>query len=598
LFVSSGIELNLIFKKEFSQKEEITKPNDMGTFFENGIDTKKRIRNAYNGNLDAINSFVPMLNFALSYQLALNNEHTMKLVPKVEYAMGISKMSNDLDWKSNQLRLGISLVYSTKALESEQKEIWFIDTIRKSDTNLQQNIVKIGKTFIETSSEVNNDEYKRIITNANYRRDTLYFTNKEYKKEEVITKVVEVKEIPQKRKSNIDASVSITFNDKDNNSKNLEKLQLEEFTSTLMNPLLNYIFFDENQSEIPKRYIKLDKSAISSFEISKVNFSDKLATYYNILNIIGKRMQDNPKASISLIGCNQNNGLEKANLGLSKQRAEQVANYLKDIWQIDSKRIKISARNLPEKQLSVLNDESNVEHRRVEIYSSSSEILAPIITSDTYISANPTRINFDIKCKSDTTIVNWNLEISQGSKILKKFESNNLKDTLISWDFINDKDSYPRYADNLNYRLYVRDVESSEINLDNKLNIDNLTVLRKKSENISDRQIDRYSLILFDANSSEIKNQNKFIIDFIKSKTSDQSKFQITGSTDKIGNKQANYKLSEDRARNTAISLGVLDKATILGKADDLNQIDNNSPESRFYNRTVEIIVETPIKGN
>ena len=113
----------------------------------------------------------------------------------------------------------------------------------------------------------------------------------------------------------------------------------------------------------------------------------------------------------------------------------------------------------------------------------------------------------------------------------------------------------------------------------------------KRAENKSDKEIDRYSLILFDFDRSEIGSANKRILDYIKPRIASNASVTVTGYTDKIGDDQHNKELSLQRAQNTVKAIG---KGNAIGEGEK-EIFDNTIPEGRFYNRTVTVIVETPI---
>jgi len=83
-------------------------------------------------------------------------------------------------------------------------------------------------------------------------------------------------------------------------------------------PLRNYLFFEEGSTAIPNRYVKLNKEQAKQFDTESLrdaefkNQSDRserqMEVYYNILNILGHRMLQNPSAQISLIGASAGNG--------------------------------------------------------------------------------------------------------------------------------------------------------------------------------------------------------------------------------------------------------------------------------------------------
>jgi hypothetical protein len=64
-----------------------------------------------------------------------------------------------------------------------------------------------------------------------------------------------------------------------------------------------------------------------------------MTVYYNVLNILGDRMQKNPSATISLVGSSEN--------GPADGLAESVKTYLVTVFAIDGSRIATKGQNKP-----------------------------------------------------------------------------------------------------------------------------------------------------------------------------------------------------------------------------------------------------------
>ena len=119
-----------------------------------------------------------------------------------------------------------------------------------------------------------------------------------------------------------------------------------------------------------------------------------------------------------------------------------------------------------------------------------------------------------------------------------------------------------------------------------------LTLRRKIDEQRADKTVDKYSLIVFDFDRSDLSSPNKSIAEFVKSSLTPRSTVSISGTTDHLGDEAYNRKLSFDRAKATATALG-LTNAELSGDGES-DFFPNALPEGRFYNRTVVITVETP----
>ncbi|MDT8324608.1 MAG: OmpA family protein, partial [Bacteroidota bacterium] len=365
--------------------------------------------------------------------------------------------------------------------------------------------------------------------------------------------------------------------------------------SSEMRPLLNYVFFEENSSELPDRYEKLALAETGSFAIRDLKNLDVLDTYYHVLNIVGSRMQQFPEATLQLVGTNSAEGLEAANDQLSRQRAETVRDYLQTAWGIDPSRLSVDARDLPAKPSNVDELDGIRENRRVELYSSAPEILDPVIIEDTLRSVDPPLIRFRPAVTSDAGVLDWALRVRQGRADLKGFRGRLDPPETVDWDVQSDRENIPRSDEDLRYVLTVTDAAQQVVSSETgTLAVEQITVQKKRRQQLGDRIIDRYNLILFDFNSEQLGPRNERIIGMIRPRIADNATVTITGYTDRIGETSVNQPLSEGRARAAARALGVpLDRASGRGETD---MYTNELPEGRFYCRTVTILVETPVE--
>ena len=159
-----------------------------------------------------------------------------------------------------------------------------------------------------------------------------------------------------------------------------------------------------------------------------------------------------------------------------------------------------------------------------------------------------------------------------------------------------DQNLIPLFKEPLLYQMKLTDKKGNTFTTDEKsLPLQLLTIKEKRIERIDDYEIQKFSLILFDFDKSDIIGQNKKIIDLIKSRIKPESIIEIKGYTDRTGDDDYNLKLSDRRAKSTQTLLGRNDAETTgIGESEIL--YDNNLPEGRIYCRTVEITVKTKIK--
>ena len=118
----------------------------------------------------------------------------------------------------------------------------------------------------------------------------------------------------------------------------------------------------------------------------------------------------------------------------------------------------------------------------------------------------------------------------------------------------------------------------------------------KRRTGQSDKEFEYYSLILFDYGKSELGSEHRKVVDFIKQRISQDSKVFIYGFTDSMGDENINRRISDNRAISVLKRLNINSNVTVEGKGESELLYDNDTPEGRFYCRTVTINIETPVK--
>jgi outer membrane protein OmpA-like peptidoglycan-associated protein len=580
----AGVRAGYIISTYYEQSERITKPDGRATFLNpDGTDSHQTVRNESDGAIPEANSLNISALLGMSYALPLNSERTLTLNPELSYYLGFSDLVNfdnpedGEGWKANSFKIGASIKYSPKkGPKYEYRENIRIDTVEKTAPYAGQmpkksKTYRIGKPAI--SIDTNKTEKLIIITENYSRTDTLlnYQVMAELKV----------------------AAYGLTEDDEEIENP---KIVIEEFTASHLEPLLNYIFFEEGSANIPDRYKLLKEGFIRRFTINDLYDLNTLQTYYHILNIIGRRMTDNPSARLELVGCNSNNGTEKNNIGLSQQRAINVKKYLSEKWDIATDRIEVRSRNLPKHPSTPLDQPEKIaENRRVEIYSDSYDILAPVFTSDTVYYSSPPEARFRIDFDKADNMNTGKLSVYLDKPRIKLLDTNlRITDQSIDWPIpggfvLNNPDSPV-----LKYSASAFGPHKSSISDSGSLPVEVITLREKKIEKKGDKRIDRFRLILFGFDEAEIEGMNRRIMEFINSRLSEDSKIFIKGYTDKTGEEDYNKQLSMSRARNAA---GAIDYGVekINGIGESVLIFDNRLPEGRFYCRTVIIYAETPI---
>ncbi len=378
-----------------------------------------------------------------------------------------------------------------------------------------------------------------------------------------------------------------------------DTVTIEEVTVIDSSPLLNYVYFDYGKSIISAKYKKFS-SQQDTESFSEKDLRGTTDKYYNTLNIIGKRLKENPDAKITITGCNSNRGKERKNLTLSQERASAVQSYIKYIWGIDPSRMILENRNLPAVPSSGRIKQGRIENQRAEISSDTPGILTTVNSTYTSESCKTDALIITPTVKSDYGIKSWSISVKGDNSLLKTFEG---KGKLKSnYKYSIEKADLKKLAtfSTINSELKIVDKNGNTFSPDpastRVINLKREEILASKS---GYSIIERYALILFDFNSDEVKGNNQVIVDRIIKRVNKfpSAEVNITGHTDSIGSKKYNLALSQRRAKSVydrIVSNGALNADRIQYKGEGLaNPLYNNgTPEGRALNRTVTISIE------
>lgn len=393
--------------------------------------------------------------------------------------------------------------------------------------------------------------------------------------------------------------------------RNFRGLVIEENLVKELYPLLTYVFFDSGSADIPERY-KLFRSPDQTRNFTDTTIpGGTLQKYYHMLNIIGFRMREFPETKIRIQGNNSGQSEIGEDKALSEKRGQVVYNYLTSIWKIDPSRIEmLSPRDLPREPSNRRDPMGIVENRRTEILSSDWELLRPILIKEVRRFHSPDTMHFQMKNGiSDELVAKREIEIKRKGSMWHRMTDVGTTDP-VSPEYNWGKDGDPEVvADDQNsyiaqlvvYGEDGRECRSNEV----EVPVTIITNETKRTERLVDKTIDRYSLVLFKFDSDEAGELNERILKtYVYDDIRPGAKIKITGYTDIVGLEDRNKALSErragtvDRGIKKNVSSSKIASLNTEGVGETQPLYSNDLPEGRFYNRTVQIVIETPTSAS
>lgn len=377
-------------------------------------------------------------------------------------------------------------------------------------------------------------------------------------------------------------------------------------------PLRKVIFFDMGSSEIPNRYVMLNKQEATTFseqqlqEQQPANLSTgraarQMAVYHNIMNVLGDRMRKNPNTTITLSGASDKNPDE------GKLMADKVKNYIVTNYDIDPSRITTYGTDKPAfpsekpggtKELDLL----RAGDRRVDISSTSSEMMmqvgganSPFLRPVEILAYNENPLDshviFTVE-KGNELFDSWSVNMTDEKGVTQHYGPYTQDQATVSGKTILGTDAYG------NYKVEMVGKTKAGMTIRKESSVSLMKADESKQEGL------RYS-IMFDFDQSKtMEVYEQFLMNVIAPLIKDNAIVTIHGHTDIIGEEKYNLKLSVERANETQKILeralnkagkkGVQFEASGFGEDLNMSPFENNLPEERFYNRTVIIDIINP----
>lgn len=551
--------LGWLASSTFEQSESIVQP--LGTEYVNGggrsriIANRQTVPNAPSLELTFLGRF--------GYTLPLTP--TLTLRPELSFQLGATEMSAGTGWKTHTLQGGIALLWQPEYVKTVRT-----DTIYQHDTTVQviagvlnEEIADNGSSVVVEQEESPQEIRRTIIVQQHY-----------------------IRKIPRPRPL-LTADLGVRFVLNDGQESEGVKVTIKKIVEQRYIPLLPYIFFDSVSAVLPTRYNQITSGNVGYALPQTVLEKDVLPTYYNVLNIVGMRMQQQQNATLFITGTYAGEKTERGDTLLSRKRAESIRDYLANVWSIAPHRLQVRAGGLPEHPSNALLAGGNQENRRAELASDDPAILAPLHILDTVRVANPPVIRFYPQCISEAGLASWHIHVLQGKQVLKSFRGEGALPSSVDWNIDNDKAILVSADAPMEYKLVVYDNEQQEAETPQ-----GSIVFQVQEHNATEADkggVQRYSLIVFDYDGVSVTQQHRSILSTVQNNLPVRADVTVVGMTDVLGNSEYNKQLSLRRAQAVASALKFPD-ATVIGIGEQTD-IPATTPEGRFYSRRVDIVI-------
>jgi len=576
-----GLNVGILMSNNFSQREELLEP--INAVYK---EEQARVRNRFdNREIPNANSLQMGLSLGFGYQIPLGR-HSF-LVPEISYNFNFTNIS---DVKSKSY-----------AIVNNEK----IETIK--DGNWRASALQIGVAFkfpVLDKPTVTPQRFYQRDTTIEYKigitEPEIVLTNRTVTKQGIDTLIIEnwTKFMPQ----TVELLANLSFHAIENRQrKDVVSITIEEFEKTESFPLLPIIYFPDGNSDLTRTRMRLlNANQISNFNENELE-ADKFTLYYHTLNILAKRLIDNPGINnVSIVGFSSGSGADAADRNIWKSRAEVVRDYFVNVWKIPANRLRIEQGQIDRRNVAATSvNDITEENQKVEIRTDRYELMRPIVLYEIERIANPPQLVFEMNGRSDAGLTNYNLVLSQSGNRLREFSetvSSNQFNASQTWTIT--EDPLPLLERPIDALLTVRDNLNQTQTVNRSIEVEQKTIRSKRALVENDMRIERYSLVLFDFDSDVLHSIHRRVLDEVRNSVQPNSQLFIFGYADRTGDHQHNENLARRRCERVNSHINPNNRVNAVLEAIGSRELiyNNDIPEGRAFSRTVKIEIRTPIQ--
>jgi outer membrane protein OmpA-like peptidoglycan-associated protein len=568
MLIGVGTRIGYFLSPTFEQYEKIISPDNV-TFLD-----ERLVRNDISEDIPDVNNISIAPNISISYDLLKIGG--LDISPKISYFYNLTNINSN-DWRVDNLNIGVSIggIFH-KSIEKNilRDTVYVRDTVRIQDYSVKNE----GKD--EKINLISSEIYKKTeIINSNTQAQ--HFTISE-KYEKRIRKI-----------SNLIAKVETYGINENGEIIDVPLLVIEEFETIEGFPLLPFIYYEKDNFSLESSHQNF-LSVAGSVDFTEEKLKSNIDTVsLNLLNIIAKRMTNTPVMDLKITAY-YNEGLGITS-NIAKKRTEKIEEYLKTIWNIYPDRISSNLKEIEIEKSSKDFADLLEEARRIEFSSPNIKMNEPVFISDITRTSNPPLIGINLTA-GGATEAKYIAKAVQDERELRTYSGGSGTEK-IKWDIT--KEPIPFREKEINVSILVSDEFGNIASDSTKIKIEQLTIKKKREISRGDKIIEKYTLVVFDYNSSEITPVQKNIINMIKSKIKPKSIVKIQGYADRTGTEIYNKNLARDRCNNVLNNLKTKENTGASFSIDPIGSskfiYDNDTPLGRSLSRCVRITIETPV---
>ncbi len=358
------------------------------------------------GTIPGLSSLVPSLSLGAEAMIPLNRTRTIMLAPRVGATIPITAWETEAGLRTLALSGGLGVRYHLGEVEPDpnyDKQGRFLDTTTVRDTvailssRVEQDTVLLVNTLVE---EYPNGDTVNVLITRRYQR--------------LIPKPPAV----------LKAAVRLVFEMENGEVIDEARLDVTTVERTRTVPVLPVVVFNEGESSLPDRYRQLSPDVARRWKEQLALKQTMVHWQYHVLNIVGTRMQQDRRTSITLIS--YDDGTADGAI-LNAKRTAVLKEYLTSTFRIPPSRVRVDNRRGQASQQPwvFLADESRA-------------LLGPVTAIDTVIDLRLPRVRITPDVVTEAGLRSWQVIMTKDGDIVAARTGEGSVPATLIWDMNED----------------------------------------------------------------------------------------------------------------------------------------------------------------
>lgn len=239
-------------------------------------------------------------------------------------------------------------------------------------------------------------------------------------------------------------SMKLAFVHDDGSVSDDASVSAQRVRTTHVVQLLPVIVFDNDESMIPQRYVRLSPSEVQTWKTSSLLQDAPTHWQYNIHNIVGSRMRAT-RAACSIVVYHDGTDISKA---IAEQRVQSLRRYMRETFGIDERR-------LPVRHAVA----SGILGQSI-VFDGSTTILAPLTSTQMLNDTELPTVRVIPDVASEAGVDRWAVTVQTNGRTMRVISDSGAVPSFVPWNMNADLQSEARQQD-VDIHLEVVDGDSA-----------------------------------------------------------------------------------------------------------------------------------------